>query len=79
VQGLQRQWLRPLAQAVPGLRRRGLDLPVKCFLCSRFTVLRPIRQGSVRVTACWRHRNQGKVELQRRLAKGGRYQHRKLL
>jgi hypothetical protein len=52
---------------------------VKCFLCSRLTVLRPIRQGSVRVTACWRHRNQGKVELQRRLAKGGRYQHKKLL
>lgn len=61
---------------------------MKCFLCSRPTIMRPIRgpvspakgvSGTVSVTACWRHRNQGKIELQRRLAKGGRYQNRKLL
>jgi hypothetical protein len=52
---------------------------VKCFLCSRVTVLPQLRSGHTKVAACWRHRNQGKIELQRRLAKSGRYTHRKMI
>jgi hypothetical protein len=50
---------------------------MRCFLCSRVTLLPTIKDRGQKVSACWRHRNQGKIELQRKLARGGRYTHKK--